>query len=199
MTGLDSSSESLRRARELAERVGEPIRFVEADVYRALDVLPVGSFDLVYTGIGALCWLPDVTRWASVMAGLLRPGGRLFIREMHPMLATIDGSDSDRLAVEYPYFERDEPNVWDDGGTYFETDQVFTATTTHEWSHGIGDMITALLAHGMRLVELVEHDSVPWAALPDQMSSDDRGEWRLSERPWRLATSFTLQAVRPVD
>ena len=196
MTGLDLSPLSLREAKRLAEQTRTTVRFVEADVYRALDVLEPASFDLVYTGIGALCWLPDIARWAWTVAGLLRPGGRLFVREMHPMLATIDERQSERIVVDYPYFERVEPMVFDDGGTYVETDTEFAATQTHEWSHGLGETISALLKTGMQLTELVEHDSVPWQALPGHMSRDEHGEWRLTDRPWRLAASFTLQARR---
>lgn len=196
MTGLDFSPASLDQARRLAALTGTPVHFVESDVYSAVDVLPAGSFDLVYTGIGALCWLPDVARWARVVAALLRPGGRLFIRDGHPMLFSIDDTHSDRLVVDYPYFERDEPLIFDDGGTYVDTDATFTANRTHEWSHGLGETVSALLDAGLQLTNLVEHDSVPWEALPGQMSRDERGEWRLSERPWRLAASFTLQARR---
>jgi SAM-dependent methyltransferase len=197
MTGLDLSPRSLREARDLAERTHAAVRFVEADVYSALDVLEPGSFDLVYTGIGALCWLPDIARWARTVAGLLRPGGRLFVRDKHPMLATIDDSHADLLVVGHPYFERAEPMVFDGGGTYVETDVTFAATRTHEWSHGLGETISALHGAGMQLTQLVEHDSVPWQALPGQMSRDEHGEWRLRDRPWRLAASFTLQARRP--
>ena len=198
MTGLDFSPASLREARGLAARTETPVRFVEADVYGALEVLSPASFDLVYTGIGALCWLPDVARWARTVAGLLRADGRLFIREMHPMLSTLDDAESDRMAVEYPYFERVEPMVFADGGTYVDTDTRFVSTTTHEWSHGLGELITALLDAGMQLTGFVEHDSVPWAALPALMVRDPSGEWRLADRPWRLAASFTLQARRIV-
>ena len=196
MTGLDFSPRSLREAKRVAEQAHTPVRFVEADVYSALDVLDPESFDLVYTGIGALCWLPDIARWARTVAGLLRPGGRLFVREMHPMLATIDDSHADLIVVDYPYFERVEPMVFDDGGTYVETDVEFAATQTYEWSHGLGQTVSALLDSGMQLTDLVEHDSVPWQALPGHMSQDEFGEWRLTARPWRLAASFTLQARR---
>jgi hypothetical protein len=100
------------------------------------------------------------------------------------------------VVVDLPYFERDEPSVWEDDGTYVETDVVFTANTTHEWNHGLGEIVTALIAQGLQITGLVEHDSVPWEALPGQMTNDDRGEWRLTERPWRLAASYTLQAVK---
>jgi hypothetical protein len=48
----------------------------------------------------------------------------------------------------------------------------------------------------MQLTGLAEHDSVPWDALPGQMERTAEGEWRLADRPWRLAHSYTLQAVK---
>ena len=59
MTGLDFSSAALEQGRTLAAATGSDVSFVEADVYDAAAVLEPGSFDLVSTGIGALCWLPD--------------------------------------------------------------------------------------------------------------------------------------------
>jgi SAM-dependent methyltransferase len=197
MTGLDFSPASLAQARRIAGLAGADIRFVEADVYDAATVLDPGSFDLVYTGVGALGWLPSIARWAGVVAGLLRPGGRLFIREGHPMMWALDEDwGGNLLVVDYPYFEREEPLVFDDDGTYVETDAVFTHNRTHSWNHGLGEIVTALLDAGMELTGLTEHDSVPWEALPGQMELLENGEWRLTDRPWRLAHSYTLRAVR---
>src|SRR3954449_1364858 len=112
MTGLDFSAPAVAQATALAERVGAAVEFVQADFYDPVERLGAARFELVFTGIGALCWLPDIRRWAAVVAGLLRPGGRLFIREGHPMLWSLEDSRQDRLlAVEYPYFERPEPTV----------------------------------------------------------------------------------------
>ncbi len=195
MTGLDFSPASLAQARRIAGLAGADIRFVEADVYDAATVLGPGSFDLVYTGIGALGWLPGIARWAGVVAGLLRPGGRLFIREGHPMMWALDEArDGNLLVVDYPYFEREEPLVFDDDGTYVETDAVFTHNRVNVWNHGLGEIVTALLDAGMELTGLAEHDSVPWEALPGQMELLGNGEWRLTDRPWRLPHSYTLRA-----
>ncbi len=197
MTGVDFSPVALAEARTLAERTGSAVDFVESDVYEAPATLGSGAFDLVFTGVGALCWLPDIRRWAHVVAGLLRPGGRLFIREGHPILWALEDPRPDGLLVlEYPYFEREEPSVWDEGGTYVETDVVFEQNVTHEWNHGLGEIITALLDAGMSLTALVEHDTVPWEALPGQMERVGDGEWRLKDRPWRLPHTYTLQAVK---
>jgi SAM-dependent methyltransferase len=195
VTGLDFSGASLAQARDLARRSGATVDFLEADVYDAAEVLERGGFDLVYTGIGALCWLPDVRRWAQVVADLLRPGGRLFLREGHPMLGTLDDPRPDGLlAVEYPYFERPEPMVWDEPGTYVATDATFQQNVTHSWNHGLGEVVTALLDAGLDLTMLREHDSAPWDALPGATIRDEHGEWRLTDRPWRLAQTYTLQA-----
>jgi len=197
MTGLDFSNASLTQARRIAGLAGADVRFVQAEVYDALTVLEPASFDLVYTGIGALGWLPDIARWAAVVAGLLRPGGRLFIREGHPMLWALEDSRPDGLlVVEYPYFEREEPMVFDEEGTYVETDAVFTHNRTHEWNHGLGEIMTALMTAGVDVTGFAEHDSVPWEALPGQMERIGGGEWRLADRPWRLPHTYTLQAVR---
>ena len=106
--GLDFSPAALRAARELAVRARADIAFVEADVVTAVRALGADRFDLVYTGIGALCWIPRIGRWADVVAGLLRPGGRLFMREYHPVLWSLSDPRPDGLlVVEYPYFETD--------------------------------------------------------------------------------------------
>jgi SAM-dependent methyltransferase len=197
MTGLDFSAASLAEARRLAARTGADVDFVRSDVYDAVDALAAGAFDLVFTGVGALCWLPDVRRWARTVAGLLRPGGRLFLREGHPVLWSLDSERSDALVVDYPYFELAEPLVFDEGGTYVETDVEFTATRTHEWNHGLGQIVTAVLEAGLELTALEEHASVPWDALPGRMRRDEAdGEWRLGDRPARLPLTYTLQAVK---
>ena len=199
MTGVDFSPASVAEARRLSDECQAGVEFVEADVYDAVAALGGRTFDLVYTGIGALCWLPSVSRWAAVVAELLTPGGRLFLREAHPMLWSLDERHTDALVVDYDYFERPEPMVFDEQGTYVETEVQFQNTVTHVWNHGLGEIVTALLDAGMELTDLVEHDSVPWEALPGQMEKLDDKEWRLRERAWRLAHSYTLQAVKRSD
>jgi SAM-dependent methyltransferase len=208
MTGLDFSEPAIAQASAFALAAGASpddatgpaegqANFVASDVYDAVAVLGTDTFDLVFTGIGALCWLPDVRRWAGVVAGLLKPGGRLFMREGHPLLWSFDDGREDALLVlKYPYFEQPEPLVWTEGGTYVETDVTFTHITTHEWNHGLGEIVTALLEQGMDVTMLQEHESVPWEALPGHMTCDDAGEWSLTDRSVRAPLTYTLQATK---
>jgi SAM-dependent methyltransferase len=196
MTGLDFSGAAIAEARRLNDELGHDVTFVEAELYEATDVLPQHAFDLVFTGIGAIGWLPDIRRWAGVVAGLLAPDGRLFIREGHPILWSLGDRPDGLLAIEHPYFEQAEPTVWDEPGTYVETETEFKHTVTHEWNHGLGEIMTALLEAGLTITGFVEHDSVPWEAIDDQMEQLPNGEWRLRDRPHRLPHTYTLQAVK---
>ncbi|HEY1967669.1 MAG TPA: class I SAM-dependent methyltransferase [Pseudonocardia sp.] len=146
MTGLDFSPAAVHEARRLATATGSNVEFVESDLYRALDVLPAGQFDLAYTGVGALCWLPDIRRWAQIVDRLLGPGGRLFLREGHPMMWAVDDRITDRIEVAFPYFEVPEPLVWDDATTYVATDVRLRHSVTHSWNHGLGEIITGTIS-----------------------------------------------------
>ncbi|MET0163441.1 MAG: methyltransferase [Vicinamibacterales bacterium] len=197
VTGLDFSPSALAGARNLAARAGVEVDFVEADVEHAPAVLGRSRFDLVYTGIGALCWLPNIRAWAGVVASLLRPAGRLFMREGHPMLWTLsDPREDGLLVVEYPYFEVAGGTVFHEPKTYVEHEGELDQPTTVVFNHGLGEIVTALLGEGMELTELVEHQSVPWNPLGDQMVPVDHNEWRLVTAPERLPLTYTLQAVK---
>ncbi|MFL6163907.1 MAG: class I SAM-dependent methyltransferase [Jatrophihabitantaceae bacterium] len=198
MSGLDFSGPALAEARALAESVGAEIEYVQADAYRAVERFGSGQFDLLYTGVGALCWLPDIARWGKLVADLLAPGGRLFLREGHPALWAIDDQRPDHLLVaDYPYFETEQPVIFEEAGTYVPTETEFVHNRSASWNHGLGEIITALFDAGLRLTQFLEHRSVPWEALPGAMTLGEDEEWRLTERPERLPLSYTLQAVKP--
>jgi SAM-dependent methyltransferase len=197
VTGLDFSPNAIEEARRLVADTGDDVDFVVSDVYDAASVLTPGSFDLVYTGVGALCWLPRVDRWAEVVAQLLAPGGFLFLREGHPILWSMDERLDDDLHLRFPYFEQEQPQEWDDDSTYVETARPLTATRTYEWNHSLGEIVTALIRAGLRIDLLVEHDSVPWEALPGQMVVRPDGEFALGALDGVAPLSFTLRAAKP--
>ena len=147
MSGLDFSPASIDVARKLAGETGTPVDFVVGDLYAAPDLLDREAFDLVFTGIGALCWLPDIDRWAAVVRGLLAPGGRLFLREGHPMMWSLDEDRDDLLVVRYPYFRAD-PLVMQVEGSYARTDVPLPPRTEITFTHALSEVITALLDQG---------------------------------------------------
>lgn len=199
VTGYDFSPKALAEARRLAERSGTSATFVEGELEDAVEVLGPHRFDLVYTGVGALCWLPSIERWASVVAGLLRPGGRLHLREGHPMLWTLSDPRPDGVvAVEFPYFEAGGATEFDQPTTYAGDGTQLTNPIIWSWNHGIGEIMTALTGAGMVITRFEEHNTVPWNPLGELMEPvPPFGEFQLVERPYRLACSYTMQAVKP--
>lgn len=194
MSGLDFSAPALDAARRLAQRYGHAIEYVESDVYGALDVLPGTSFDFVFTGIGALCWLPDIERWAGTVAALLKPGGFLFIREGHPVLWSMcDPREDGLLVVEFPYFQN-EGTVFIEATTYVEHEGELSAPTIVSFNHGLAEIFNALWHAGLQITLFEEHRSIPWNALGDAMEEFSPGEWQLRTQRDRMPLTYTLRA-----
>ena len=198
VTGVDFSPAALAVARDLSAQAGPAVRYVQAAVHEVPDALPE-TFDVVYTGVGALNWLPSVADWAGVVAALLAPGGRLYLREGHPMLGTLDDErDDDLLVAAYPYFEQTEPMAWTDTTTYTGDATPVAAPACREWAHGLGETVQAVLDAGLRLTRLAEHDELEWPFL-DWMVRNDAGRYVLPSGRERLPMMYTLEAVKPGD
>ncbi|MBI5948853.1 MAG: class I SAM-dependent methyltransferase [Chloroflexi bacterium] len=207
VTGLDFSGAAVARARELAAEIGvEDATFVQANVYDALAVIHT-RFDVVYTGIGALCWIPDVQRWANVVSSLLKPGGFLYVYEGHPMLWALDSERADKLmVVGHPYFETERPSEWAGETTYVDGPPLENQKS-FEWNHGLGEIVTALIDAGLRLDFLHEHREVAWQALPWMVRTDGataargyarRTAWQLPPGERDLCPlMYSLKASKP--
>ena len=199
VVGYDFSPRAIAAARDLAARAVSNATFIEGELYDAVDALGAHRFDVVFTGIGALNWLPDINGWAVVVAGLLRPGGRLHLREGHPMLWAADEERRDGVvAISYPVFGITGGTRVDVDTSYEGDGTTLDHPTTYQWNWSISEVVTALLAAGLRLDLLIEHTTVPWNAL-DGLTHEvpPLGEWELIDRPERLACSYTLQASAP--
>jgi SAM-dependent methyltransferase len=197
VTGVDFSPAALEVARGLAASASVDARFVQSDVYEAPGTLGGEQFDLVYTGVGALNWLPDVRRWARVVVDLLRPGGRLHLYEGHPMLGTLDDErDDELLVVRFPYFETKEPTRWESTETYTDGDAVVDSPVTYEWAHGLGEVVQAVLDAGLEVTGLEEHRTLEWPFF-SWMEPAGGGRYRLPTGPELLPLMYTLRARRP--
>jgi len=195
VTGLDFSGAAITEARSIAERAGlsHRSRFVEADVLEAAAALAPETYDLAYVSPGSLCWLPSIERWAGQVAALLRPGGRLYLHDDHPLSWAL--SDTDPLRIDRSYFEEPDPDAEEDDVTYTDGDDRLANTRCYVWNHSIGEIVTAVLDSGLELVSLTEHDWAAWPRFPSLVSAET-GRWKAPAGHPRLALSFTLLARR---
>ncbi len=196
VSGLDFSAAAIDAARDLARRTGTDAELVVAGVGDAPAALG-RRFDVVYTSVGVISWLPDLDRWAAAVAGLLVPGGRLYVRDMHPALWPWEGVDGQPVLT-YPYVTpREEPVTTDEQATYVEGDvSSITHTRRHEWNHPLSEVVTAVAGAGLRIDRLAEHDGLDWPALPGV--TREGLQWFLPE-PLRgkVPATFSLWASAP--
>lgn len=178
VVGVDYSQVAVRAAQRRADELGVACRYVLGEVPRT--PLASDSADLVYTGKGALIWMPDLAAWADEITRLLRPRGHLFIYEEHPMAVmwTWD-EDRPRIRLDREYFGRSHVN------------DAFPARGAVEWQWRLGDIVTTLAAAGMEVLHLGEHAEPFW-----RMGGVSAAAW-----DGRLPNSFSLLARlrRPVQ
>jgi SAM-dependent methyltransferase len=192
VTGVDFSAPAVEEARKLADRLDLAAEFLEANVYDAASAVEGRTFDVVYTGIGALNWLPDIPRWAGVVAELLRPGGLLYLAEFHPITDVFGDED---LTPVHDYF-REEPYVWDEPGTYADPEAETANNTTYEWTHTLSEVVNATVDAGLTLELLREHDYTLFPRWPF-LEKSGFDTYRLPEGTPGLPLMYSLRARKP--
>jgi SAM-dependent methyltransferase len=196
VTGLDFSPSAIDAARLIAERAGlaERATFVCANVYDAVEVLGRATFDVVYVSLGALYWLPGVDRWAEQVGALVAPGGRFYLHDVHPVAGALA---QDRPELVDTCFEEPEPLIDDSDATYTDADRPLANKRSFQWNHGLGETVTALVRHGLRLDSLVEHDWTAWPQFPWLVATPE-ATWTTPPGRPRLPLTFTVLASRPL-
>jgi SAM-dependent methyltransferase len=192
VVGLDFSPAAIDAAAQLAIDCRIEAEFVCSDVYDARKALVGRSFDIVYTGIGALGWLHDLDEWARVVGDLLRPEGVLYLVEIHPIVLGVLG---DGRTLQDDIFEA-EYIRWDEkGGTYAAPDATLVNTTTFERVHALSEVMNAVMRAGLRLERFDEqsYTNAPW---PWTVKGED-GFYRLPEGWPKYPLTYSLLARMP--
>jgi SAM-dependent methyltransferase len=194
VTGLDFSPAAIEAAAALARSIGVAARFVHADVYDAAAALG-RRYDIVYTGVGALCWLPDLPRWAVTVRDLLEIGGELYFFEFHPVEWMLKPAQPSGVALGFDYFTPADGYRLAGGVSYADATVDPAAEATVQWNHPLGEVVTALVKAGLAIEELRELDrSVlrQW----DGMEPTDDGMYRFAPDRPSLPLMYVLRARR---
>ena len=190
-TGVDISDTAIELARELNDELALETRFIRSNVYDLPDVLDE-QFDIVYTAIGALCWLPDMTGWAAVVARYLKPGGTFYILDGHPVSHIFE-------PVELPNGGHDL-NFPDPKGISYEGDEhTYTGseileTPSHEWQHSMSEIVNAIIDAGLQIEFLNEFAVSEYRAFPPMSRHEDG--WRLDEHHGSVPFLFSIKATK---
>lgn len=156
VTGVDLSDKAVESAIELANKTKIDANFICSDIYELPKCLDK-QFDIVFTSYGTIGWLPDLDKWAKIVAKYLKPGGKFVFVEFHPVVWMFD-DDFEKIA--YHYFNK-EVIIETEKGSYADK----TADLTQEyvmWNHSMSDVVNNLIKNGLEINSLDEFDYSPY-------------------------------------
>ena len=191
VTGVDFSPVAVRRAAEIAAQCEVDVAYVEGDS-TALPASLQGRFDLAYATIGVLCWIPDLDAWMRSVRSTLRPGGRLVLVELHPLLVMVESADPLRLDMSYAF---DGPHEFTEPESYAGVTSAGDGRNVN-YAHALGEVVTAAVGAGLHVDQLTEHLDAPFDPRGDVLVREDDGRFRLRVTGQALPVLFTLLASR---
>jgi SAM-dependent methyltransferase len=172
-TGLDFSGVALDVAHRLSSETGLKADFVQGTVDEAAHLTP-GPFDLVFTTWGTICWLPDITVWARVIASVLVPGSELYFADAHPSFLVLE-EHVVRLVPMYDFqTPADRPLEFSNATTYTGDPTIMTHQSTREWIDPLSAILGALIDAGLTIVMFREHEVLPWRGVSILVPASDR-------------------------
>ncbi|HOY97588.1 MAG TPA: class I SAM-dependent methyltransferase [Catalimonadaceae bacterium] len=189
VTGVDVSDLAIEKAIELAFDIDEKASFICCDLYDLPNQL-VGHFDIVFTSYGTIGWLPDLNKWAEIVALYLKPGGRFVFAEFHPVVWMFD---NDFSTIGYRYFNSG-PIIETESGTYADTSASIEQQYI-TWNHGIGEVLSALLRSGIRITSFQEFDYSPYNCFKGAIEAEP-GRFRIEKLGNLIPMVYALDAEK---
>lgn len=189
VTGVDLSDEAIRQATQLNAELKMDARFICCNVYDLKDHLK-GSFDIVFTSYGVIGWLPDLDKWAEIIAYYLKPGGTFYMAEFHPVLWMFD---DEFTHIKY-YYENRELIVTESQGTYTDRNADIKAKE-YSWNHSISEVLNALIKHGLTITHFNEFMYSPYPCFQNIVQGDDQ-RWYIKGMEGKLPMVYSVRATR---
>ena len=156
VTGVDLSDKAIAKARELAEKTNTDAQFICCDLYDSPLHLDE-KFDLIFTSYGTIGCLPDIDKWAKIVAQFLKPKGQFVLVEFHPLVWMFDDNFE---KIQYRYFHT-EPIVEQESGTYADRGADIQGENI-TWNHGLEEVVNSLIQNDISIQSLTEYDYSPY-------------------------------------
>lgn len=189
VTGIDLSDEAIRQAQQLNDELGLDARFICCNVYDVPQHVQE-RFDIVFTSYGVIGWLPDLDRWAAVIADRLKPGGLFYMAEFHPVVWMFD-EEFTRIAY---YYENRELIVTENQGTYTDREAPIKAKE-YSWNHSLSEVLNALIRHGLQIELFNEHMYSPYPCFANVVESE-AGRWHIKGMEGKIPMVYSIRAVK---
>ncbi|PQJ23000.1 bifunctional 2-polyprenyl-6-hydroxyphenol methylase/3-demethylubiquinol 3-O-methyltransferase UbiG [Tenacibaculum sp. SG-28] len=189
-TGIDLSDQAIAKAQELAEEINVSANFIACNLYDVNQYV-TDLYDIVFTSYGVIGWLPNLTKWAQIIASRLKEGGVFYMVEFHPIVWMFDYlKNPPELA--YGYEQKDV--IYEEySGTYADEDATIVSKE-YGWNHGLGSIVTALISAGLQIEYLKEYSDSPYNVLPG-LEKTETGMFAPKKSLYPLI--FSIKATKP--
>jgi ubiquinone/menaquinone biosynthesis C-methylase UbiE len=188
-TGVDLSDEAIKLAKEINAELDLNAEFVSCNVYDLKAHLD-SKFDIVFTSYGTIGWLPDLDKWAEIIAHFLKPGGIFYIVDFHPVLWMMDENFEH---IKYNYFNT-EVITEEISGTYTDREAPIRSVE-HGWNHPFAEILNALLKHNLQIQQFNEFAYSPYNCFNNLEQGDD-AMWRIKGMNEKMPMVYSIKAIK---
>ncbi len=189
VTGVDFSDQAICQAKELNTKLNLDAQFICSDLYDLPNQLNE-KFDLVFTSYGTIGWLPDLDRWVSIIAHLLKPGGQFIMADFHPFVWMMDANFT---KIQYPYFNV-EDIIETETGTYANRDAPIQNETI-SWNHSTSELLNSLIKNGLTINVFDEFDYSPYPCF-NTMEEFESGKFRIKHLGNKIPMVYAIKATK---
>ncbi len=187
--GVDLSDEAIKLANEIKDELQLATRFIYCNVYDLKEHLDK-KFDIVFTSYGTIGWLPDLDKWAEMIAYFLKPGGIFYIADFHPALWMMDENFKQ---IKYDYFNT-SVIAEEHSGTYTDRDAPIRSKE-YSWNHPFSEIISALLKNNLTIQQFNEFPFSPYNCFNNMEQGKD-GMWRIKGMEEKMPMVYSIKAVK---
>ncbi|HMC98695.1 MAG TPA: class I SAM-dependent methyltransferase [Ferruginibacter sp.] len=191
-TGVDLSDEAIKLANQVNDELQLKTNFVCSNVYDLKENLH-GQFDIVFTSYGTIGWLPDLDKWADIVAHFLKPGGTFYIADFHPVLWMMDENFQH---IKYDYFNTAVIEE-EQKGTYTDRDAPIRSME-YSWNHPFSEILGALIRHGLSIQQFHEFPFSPYNCFNNVEQGTD-GMWRIKGMDEKMPMMYSIMGVRQLN
>lgn len=188
--GVDFSEKAIQLAKELNEAEENRAQFVQSNIYDLKKNLS-GQYDFVFTSYGTIGWLPDLDKWAEVVANFLKPEGTFYMIDFHPMVWMLDDDEMKQIA--YSYFNREV--ITTEQHTYTDHSENHQKFREHGWNHPISEILNSLLKQDLILESFNEYDYSAYECFPNLVKIGDH-KWQFEGRQGVIPMMYSIKMTK---
>ncbi len=187
--GVDLSDKAIESATQIAKNLNANTKFICCDIYDLPNYLDQ-KFDIVFTSYGTIGWLPDLDRWAKIIAKFLKPNGQFIFVEFHPVVWMFDNNFE---KISYTY-ANSGAILETESGTYADKKADITQTYVM-WNHGLSEVLNSLISNNIEINALEEYDYSPYNCFNKTVEFEPK-KFRIEHLDNKIPMVYSIKATK---